>query len=58
MSGEVAICPECGHSSDAHGIEGCEAMQWSCPCPFQPSDILPMTQEQRDEFDRNRRQQP
>lgn len=52
--GAVVLCPECGHASDAHAAEGCEARSWSCPCPLRPADILPMTQEQRDEFDRNR----
>jgi hypothetical protein len=46
MAGEVVVCSECGHSSDVHGIEGCEANPsylrpgtMSCPCP------LPMTPE-------------
>lgn len=60
LAGQVVPCPECGHSSDVHGVEGCEANirffhgRDSCPCPFLPSDILPMTRERRDEFDRNR----
>ncbi len=60
MAGEVVVCSECGHPSDAHGVEGCEANPWFlygtglCPCPLHPSDLLPMTPEQRAEFDRNR----
>lgn len=49
MAGEVVVCSECGHPSDVHGVEGCEANPWFlygtglCPCPLHPSDILPMT---------------
>lgn len=61
MAGEVVVCSECGHSSDVHGIEGCEANPsylrpgtMACPCPLHEEDILPMTPEQLAEFDRNR----